>query len=130
MLHNYLISAKPWQQLFVKLLIYFISAVAVLGFLLCIAAFIIIRIDTPEYVLIPLTTVLLTLSSFLNSFLAGKTLKENGRYIGAATGTVFTAIIVCVSVYYNTFSITNLFLTKVAAVMFAGILGGILGVNS
>ncbi len=109
----------------------FISVcIATLGFLLCIAAFMIIRIDTPDYVLIPLTTLLLTFSSFIDSFLLAKVMRENGIIVGVSVGTIFTAIVIFLALYHGTLAMTGLFFSKITAVLFAGALGGIIGVNS
>lgn len=103
--------------------------ISTLLFLLCIAAFTITRIDTPEYVLIPLTTILLTVSSFLDSFLLGKVFKEKGIAIGFTVGLIFCTLIILLAVYYDTLAFSEIFITKISAVLFAGICGGILGVN-
>lgn len=103
---------------------------ATLVFMLCISAFMIIRVDTPDYVLIPLTTVLLTFSSFIDSFFLAKAMKENGIITGITIGIIFTVIVILLAVYYNTLSFSTIFFSKVSAVILAGILGGILGVNS
>ena len=97
--------------------------------MLCIAAFTITRIDTPDYILIPITTVLITCSSFIDSFLLAKTFKENGFMIGISIGLIFTVIITAISVYYGLFSFNEIYISKVTAVFFAGLLGGIAGVN-
>jgi len=90
----------------------------------------IIRVDTPDYILIPLTTLLLTFSSFIDSFLLAKVMKENGIIIGISVGAIFTAIVVLLAVFHGTLAMTGLFFSKITAVLFAGALGGIIGVNS
>lgn len=125
-----MISSRPVQKIALNCFVYLMFAISSLAFILCIAAFVIIRIDTPEYVLIPLTTVLVTIASFINSFLLSKVNKENGLFTGLVTGCIFTAIIIAVAVYHQSFAFSNLFFTKAAAVMLAGALGGILGVNN
>ena len=130
MLQKFLLTSQPWQKLLVKAITFIFTCVATLGFFLCITAFIIVRIDTPEYVLIPLTTCLLTLSSFLDSLLLAKSFKENGLLIGLSTGAIFTAIVIVLAVYNQSFAFTSLLVTKLASVLLAGMLGGILGVNS
>ena len=89
-----------------------------------------VQVDTPDYVLIPLTTMILALSSFIDSFIISKVLKENGLVTGFAIGLIFTGITIALAIYYGTFTITSLFATKTAAVLSAGMFGGILGVNS
>ena len=129
MLQKFMLSAKPWQQFLLKVLSFIMLCVTTLLFLMCIAAFAITRIDTPEYVLIPLTTILLTVSSFLDSFALGKIFKEKGIVLGAIVGIIFSILVVLLSIYFNTFVFTQIFITKISAVMLAGICGGILGVN-
>ena len=129
MLQKFMLSAKPWQQFLIKFLSFTMLCISTLLFLLCIAAFTITRIDTPEYVLIPLTTILLTVSSFLDSFLLGKVFKEKGIAIGFTVGLIFCTLIILLAVYYDTLAFSEIFITKISAVLFAGICGGILGVN-
>ena len=129
MLQKIMLSAKPWQQFLLKLLSFILLSVATLLFLLCLAAIGITRIDTPEYILIPLTTILLTVSSFLDSYRLGKVFKEKGMVIGITIGTIFSILIIVLALYFGTFAFTQIFATKISAVMLAGICGGILGVN-
>ena len=124
-----MLSAKPWQQFLLKLLSFILLSVATLLFFLCLAAIGITRIDTPEYILIPLTTILLTVSSFLDSYRLGKVFKEKGMVIGITIGTIFSILIIVLALYFGTFTFTQIFATKISAVMLAGICGGILGVN-
>lgn len=130
MLHKFLFSTKPWQKYLFNILSFVIFCTFTLGFLLCIAAFMIVRIDTPEYVLIPLTTVMLVFASFIDSFLLSKVMKENGLATGIAVGGIFTVIVTALGIYHNTFAFTGLFFSKIFAVLLAGALGGILGVNT
>ncbi len=102
---------------------------ATIGFMLCIAAFGITKIDTPEYILIPLTTTLLTFSSFLDSYALGKLFKEKGIMIGGCVAGIFSVVVIALAVHFGTFAFSNILYTKLLAITFAGILGGILGVN-
>ncbi|MBQ8603716.1 MAG: TIGR04086 family membrane protein [Oscillospiraceae bacterium] len=130
MLQKLLFSSQPWQKYLVKIIAFILFCAATLGFLLCIAAFMIIRIDTPEYVLIPLTTVMLAFTSFIDSFLLAKIMKENGLVTGLAVGMIFVIMVIALGLYHKTFALTGLFFSKVAAVLLAGAMGGILGVNA
>lgn len=130
MLQKFLLTLQPWQKYLIKAVTFVAVCIATLGFMLCIAAFMIIRIDTPDYVLIPLTTILLTLSSFIDSFMLAKVMRENGIVIGVSVGAVFTVLVILLAVYHGTLALTGLFFSKITAVFFAGALGGILGVNS
>lgn len=130
MLHKFLFTWRPWKKYAVKIISFTMVCAATLVFMLCISAFMIIRVDTPDYVLIPLTTVLLTFSSFIDSFFLAKAMKENGIITGITIGIIFTVIVILLAVYYNTLSFSTIFFSKVSAVILAGILGGILGVNS
>lgn len=86
-------------------------------------------IDTPEYILVPLTTILLTLSSFIDSFLLAKVQKEKGIAIGFSTGIIFSVIVITLAIYHNSMVFTGIFFSKIFACILAGTLGGILGVN-
>ena len=129
MLQNLMLSAKPWQKLIFNFISLILLCIATLGFMLCIAAFGITKIDTPEYILIPLTTILLTLSSFLDSYALGKIFKEKGIMIGCCVAGILSVIVITLAVHFDTFSFSNILYSKLLAVTFAGILGGILGVN-
>ena len=124
-----MITARPWQKYLINFVVYIMLSIATLAFFMCIAAFTITRIDTPDYILIPLTTIILTCASFTDAFLLGKVYKENGFITGLSIGLIFCGIIILVALNYGIFAFTNLFLSKAAAVLFAGILGGIAGVN-
>ncbi|MEG1862792.1 MAG: TIGR04086 family membrane protein [Oscillospiraceae bacterium] len=121
---------KPWQKIIVNIFIFLSVCLATIGFLFCCAAFLIVKIDTPEYVLVPLTTGLMTFACFLDSFLLSKLFKENGMIIGLAAAAISILLIVSSALIYGTFTLSNIFLTKVFAIILAGALGGILGVNA
>ena len=129
MLQKLMLTQKPWQKIVLKVFIFITVCLATIGFLFCCAAFIIVRIDTPEYVLVPLTTGLMSFAAFLDSFLLSKLFKENGMIIGLATSAILVLLVVSSALIYGTFSMTSIFLTKVFAIIMAGALGGILGVN-
>ena len=65
----------------------------------------------------------------LYSFILAKTYKEKGFITGMAVGLIFTCLITVVSFKYGLFSFNEIYLSKICAVMFAGILGGVVGVN-
>ncbi len=129
MLQKIIFNMKPWQKFLLRTTGFIVFCIATLGFIRSVAAFMIVKVDTPEYILLPLTTLLLTFSSFTDSFLLAKSFKENGIQTGLTVGLIFVAIVIMLSLYYQTFSFTNIFLTKVTAILSAGVLGGILGVN-
>lgn len=129
MFSKFLVTARPWQKYLFYLFTYIVLCITTLIFLLCIAAFTITRIDTPDYILIPITTVLLTCSSFIDSFLLGKTYKEKGFITGIAVGLIFSCLITLIAIKFGLFSFNEIYISKICAVMFAGISGGILGVN-
>ncbi|MBP0980444.1 MAG: TIGR04086 family membrane protein, partial [Oscillospiraceae bacterium] len=116
MLQKILISAKPWQKYMMTIILHIIVCIAILTFLLSIAAFTLVRIDTPDYILVPLTTLLLTAASFMDAFLLGKVYKEKGAVIGISVGFVFSFLITVISIYYGIFSLSSLYITKLCAV--------------
>lgn len=125
-----MVTARPWQRYLIGLITFLMVSLATLVFMLCIAAFMLTRIDTPDYILIPLTTVMLTVSSFLDAFLIGKVQKENGILIGLSIAAIFSMLIIVVALHYKTFQLSSIFISKIAAVIFAGIAGSIAGVNT
>ena len=130
MIQKFMVTARPWQRYLIGFITFLMVSLATLVFMLCIAAFMLTRIDTPDYILIPLTTVMLTVSSFLDAFLIGKVQKENGILIGLSIAGIFCMLITVVALHYKTFQLSSIFISKIAAVLFAGIAGGIAGVNT
>lgn len=130
MIQKFMVTARPWQRYLIGLITFLMVSLATLVFMLCIAAFMLTRIDTPDYILIPLTTVMLTVSSFLDAFLIGKVQKENGILIGLSIAAIFSMLIIVVALHYKTFQLSSIFISKIAAVIFAGIAGSIAGVNT
>lgn len=129
MLQKFLISARPWQKYLIGIVSFVLLCIATILFMLCIAAITITKVDTPEYILIPITTILLTASSFLDSFLLGKIFKEKGFLLGICIGFIFSVMIVLLSYKFGTFAFSEILYTKLASVILAGICGGVLGVN-
>lgn len=129
-MQKFILSLHPWQKIMLQGICFVFTCVATGLFFLCGGAFYITNVDTPEHILIPLTTVLITLASFLDSVLLAKIFREKGIVIGLCTGTIFSLIIVIISAWYGNIAFTSIFVTKILSVIFAGILGGVLGVNS
>ncbi len=129
MLQKILISKTSTQRLIIKIIIGLVLSFVSFGFLLCVVSFFIINVDTPQYILIPITTAMLTFASFLDSFILAKVFKENGLFIGVFVSLVFIIIFISCAVISNSFSLTNLFFTKVVAILLSGVIGGLLGVS-
>lgn len=129
-MQKFMLSLSPAQKSLLQAVFFVIICVLTGGFFLCARAMFISNVDTPEHTLIPLTTVLITLASFLDSLFLAKIFKEKGFLIGGRVGGIFRRLIVLLSLYYGNFAVSGILITKVSAVLFAGILGGILGVNS
>ena len=130
MLQKFMLSQNKAGQMAIHFITFMAVCAATFGFLMCCVAFVIVRVDTPDYVLIPLTTAILTCSAFMDSFLLSKVFKENGRIIGLCTALIFVFFVLVVSFSNKSFALTNILLSKVCAIAFAGLLGGILGVNT
>ncbi len=128
MLQRIMMAQTNLQKFITKSIIGLIVSFATFGFFICVLSLIIIRVDTPQYILIPITTGILTFASFIDSFLLAKIFKENGLLIGLLTGFVFVVILLVCAFSMQTFSFSSLFFTKFFAIMLAGALGGLLGV--
>ncbi len=129
MLLKFLISKTSTQKLIIKIIICLILSFFTFGFLLCAFSLIILQFDTPQNILIPITTGILTFSSFIDSFILAKVFKENGLIIGVFISLVFIMIFIVCAVVSSSFSLTNLFYTKVISIFLAGVLGGLIGVS-
>ena len=97
--------------------------------MLCMGALIITNVDTPDYILIPLSTILITMASFLDSFVIAKLFKENGLFVGLVIGLIFALLIVIIALVHSSMAFTSLFISKIRSVIAAGLIGGIIGVN-
>lgn len=124
------LTMPDWQKNIIKIVSFVIICLFTFLIFMSVGAVIITKIDTAESFLIPFTTVLCAVSSFTDSFILSKIKRENGLIIGLSTGIVFCIIILVLSKYYNSFHITPLLGTKIAAIIISGALGGILGVNT
>lgn len=129
MLGKFLIAQKPSVQTAIKAIILIVSCTLSILLLFCITAVIIVKIDTPDTILVPLTTILFALAAFGISFLFAKSKKENGFIIGISIGIVFFAMIVLIALFTAQFKLSNIFFTKFFTIMISGALGGVLGVN-
>lgn len=129
MLGKFLIAQKPSVQTAIKAIILIVSCTLSILLLFCITAVIIVKIDTPDTILVPLTTILFALAAFGISFLFAKSKKENGFIIGIRIGIVFFAMIVLIALFTAQFKLSNIFFTKFFTIMISGALGGVLGVN-
>ncbi len=98
--------------------------------LLAIAALIFGKMGTlPKGIIPVLTTVIGCVSVFLGGFFSALYQKENGLLLGLLSGAVFAVVILLAAslIFKNEFTVGSV--GKLAAVLIAGSLGGILGVN-
>ncbi len=124
-----LISKTNTQKLIIKILLSILVCVMSFGFLISVFSLIILRFDTPQYILIPITTGILIFASFLDSFILAKLFKENGLFIGVFVSFVFVVLFIVCAVLSDSLSFTNIFFTKIISILLAGTLGGIAGVS-
>lgn len=98
--------------------------------LFSITAFIITKTDFTYEILVPLTGVNLGVTSFVCGLVVSKCNKENGLICGVFTAGIINAFLIILSLYNNTFNLSVLLVTKICFIFFAGMAGGIIGVNS
>lgn len=94
-----------------------------------IAAFIITKTDFSYEILVTLTTSLLALSAFVDSFVVSRIIKENGMFIGLIIGAIIFIFVLLASIFYGQLKLSSMLFTKFAAIMLSGTIGGIVGVN-
>lgn len=107
-----------------------LAAATVAVLLLAVCAFLLSKAETlPKQILSVMTTVIACIAVLCGGLVSSLYLKEHGILNGTVTAVVFSMILFCISVFiYETeFGIGGL--TKFAAILLSGILGGIVGVN-
>lgn len=98
--------------------------------LFSLTAFIITKTDFTFEILLPLTSVILAVSSFICSFITSRYHKENGLICGILAASVISVFVISISLFNNTFNISIPLLTKICSIYFSGAAGGIIGVNT
>ncbi len=93
-------------------------------------AFIITKTDFTYEILVPVTNVILAISSFICGFTISKYQKENGLICGILAAAVMSVFVIILSFYNNTFNISVLLATKLCFICFSSAAGGIIGVNT
>ena len=98
--------------------------------LFSLTAFVITKTDFTFEILLPLTSVILAVSSFISGFITSRYHKENGLICGILVAFVISVFVISISLFYNTFNISIPLLTKICSICFSGAAGGIIGVNT
>lgn len=98
--------------------------------LIAIFAIIITKTDVSDMVVQALTLFALSAASFFCAFINQKKTKQRGIVIGAISGAEIFIIIFVVGLFGENGVFTALMLKKLIAVIFSGVLGGILSANS
>lgn len=83
----------------------------------------------PSMVIEPMALVSLALGGIFGGFLAGKAVKEKGFLCGMISGILFFLVVWCCGGVFGIGDFGMKALLKSAILIFAGILGGIIGVN-
>lgn len=129
-MHNKLTLYKTdGLKILTKIFLLLIVIIATIVLFMSVSAFIIYRIDYSGEILIPVSTAVLALSVFIDSFFISKKLKENGMFIGLFIGFLSFLIIIILSFYNNSFNFSQALAVKLAASLLSGAIGGIVGVN-
>lgn len=83
----------------------------------------------PNFVLGPLSLIIISLSTFLSGYVSGHVSESKGIIYGSICGIIIFSIIFLFGIIINNSTITlNLFLKGILIILFA-ICGGVLGVN-
>lgn len=107
-----------------------LAAMATALVLLMMLSLLLSKLDTlPKSALPVLTTVVACAAVFLGGLLSSLLLKERGLINGVIVAVIFSVILFGVSIFVFETELGLSALTKFAAILMSGILGGILGVN-
>lgn len=106
-----------------------LAAMATALALLMMLSLLLSKLDTlPKSALPVLTTVIACAAVFLGGLLSSLLLKERGLINGVIVAVIFSVILFVVSIFVFETELGLSALTKFAAILMSGILGGILGV--
>lgn len=107
-----------------------LAAMATAMVLLMVLSLLLSKLYTlPKSALPVLTTVIACAAVFLGGLLSSMLLKERGLINGVIVAVIFSVILFGVSIFVFETELGFSALTKFAAILMSGILGGILGVN-
>lgn len=107
-----------------------LAAMATAMVLLMVLSLLLSKLYTlPKSALPVLTTVIACAAVFLGGLLSSMLLKERGLINGVIVAVIFSVILFGVSIFVFETELGLSALTKFAAILMSGILGGILGVN-
>lgn len=107
-----------------------LAAMATALVLLMVLSLLLSKLDTlPKSALPVLTTVIACAAVLLGGLLSSMLLKERGLINGVIVAVIFSVILFGVSIFVFETELGLSALTKFAAILMSGILGGILGVN-
>ena len=130
MLQRIIFDKSDVIKIICKIFIVFIICFATATILFCIAAIIISGINFSYDILPAVTASILAFSAFADGFLISRWNKENGLLWGVLVGIIVTAILIAISFKCGTISPSGQLIVKSLINMFAGAIGGIIGVNT
>lgn len=97
--------------------------------LLCVTAVVLATVDLPFDLHQPIATVITALSTMISSFMMGKKRQKSGLILGLSVGGFVFLILFLLSAIFGDQVISMQTVVKFAALICAGGLGGITGVN-
>ncbi|MEG1896141.1 MAG: TIGR04086 family membrane protein [Oscillospiraceae bacterium] len=130
LLNNFFASKEYGIKAACKIISLLLFCFATIFILFCTAAFVITKTDFSYGIIFPVTTILLSLASFIDSFVISRIVKENGFVIGLVVAAIIFSLVLCVSLYFKQFKLSAIMLTKLSAIVLSGVIGGIVGVNT
>ena len=106
-----------------------VLAAALSAALLAAAAAVVSRVDIPNELYGPITTVIAAAATLLASYITAQKRGAQGLSVGAASGAVLFAALAVLSAIFTERGVTGQSLVKLLALLSAGGAGGLLGVS-
>ena len=98
--------------------------------ILMIAAFAMTKIDSPQMLVTPVSILSVVLGAFFAGFACAKMIRERGFLWGLLCGGILCVILLAANVIVCADGFGVIWLIKVACILLASTIGGMLGVNS
>lgn len=98
--------------------------------LLLVFSLVLLKADVSLSLINPITIVIMGISVFLGTFTVSRKVRRRGLFLGFSSGLLFFIIMLLISASVSPMGIGTDALIRALVAIFAGIFGGILGVNS
>ncbi|MEG1984703.1 MAG: TIGR04086 family membrane protein [Oscillospiraceae bacterium] len=104
-------------------------SIVIAAALMCVTAVVLVNVDVPFELHQPLTTIITALSTLVSTFLVGKKRQKTGLIMGLSVGGLVFLVLFLLSAIFGDRIVSMQTVIKLAALLSAGGLGGLTGVN-